>query len=118
VPESHQSSDRESHKEIQRQKKQYIDHPVWELPTTLKTDNFAEAWIDWYRHRLEINTPLTQTAGEFQLKELEEIGESRAIAAIRHSIMRGWKSIFEPNGNGSHSNGNDVKQNSDGSYNV
>lgn len=84
------------------------DHPVWELPEPLKTADFEAAWIDFFKHRLENGRYLTQTSGNVLLAWLADIGSERAVAAIRHSIGRGWINIYEPdaparaspNGNG------------------
>ena len=80
------------------------DHPSWKMPASLDTAEFEDAWILWYRHRADKGAPLTQTSGEVQLEQLAELGEERAIAAIKHSVGKGWKNIYEPgdfvNGNG------------------
>ncbi|MEZ5328035.1 MAG: helix-turn-helix domain-containing protein [Verrucomicrobiales bacterium] len=73
---------RKSNKEIQ------------ELP--FDSDQFREAWSEWRQHRSEIKKKLTPTSMKRQFKELSEMGEQRAIAAIEHSIKGGWQGIFEP----------------------
>lgn len=71
-------------------------HPVWQMPEPLNSGEFENTWIAWYKHLLELGKPLTQTTGDMQLKQLAEWGQQRAIAAIEHSITRGWRSIHEP----------------------
>jgi len=66
-----------------------------------ESDAFKAAWKLWIQHRKEIKKPITPTSTKLQFKELLEIGEQRAIAAIRHSIKQGWQGIYEPSSNGS-----------------
>ncbi len=68
------------------------------IPLLLSTDEFAAAWTDWLAHRREIKHPIapgSQTE-RGQLKQLESWGEARAIAAIRHTIFKGWQGLKEP----------------------
>ena len=66
------------------------------LPLALDTPEFHAAWSDWCQHRREIRKKLTKLAVTKQLKALEAMGGKRAIAAIEHSIAKGWTGIFEP----------------------
>ena len=66
------------------------------LPPGLDTDAFREAWNLWCRHRREIKKPLKPTMAEQQLSQFVEWGESRSIAAIRHTVAKGWQGIQEP----------------------
>jgi hypothetical protein len=66
------------------------------LPPDLDTEAFREAWTLWCRHRREIKKPLKPTMAEQQMNQFVEWGESRSIAAIRHTIARGWQGIQEP----------------------
>lgn len=66
------------------------------IPLTLSTDDFRAAWGDWLQHRREKKKPVTPMSEKHSLKELSEMGEARAIAAIRHSIGKGYTGIFEP----------------------
>ncbi len=68
-----------------------------ELP--FASDQFAAAWRRWCQHRREKRKPLTPTAADAQLEEFAEWGEARAIAAIAHTIRKGWQGIREPDGN-------------------
>lgn len=67
-----------------------------ELP--FSSDQFKEAWMQWQQHRKEIKKQLTPTSVEMQFKEFTAMGESRAIAAINYTIMKGWQGIVEPSG--------------------
>jgi hypothetical protein len=66
------------------------------LPEVLQTKEFQVAWDEWKAHRKEKKKPLTPTSTKKQLAELAEMGVDRAIAAINHSIKKGWQGIFEP----------------------
>lgn len=57
---------------------------------------FSEAWSQWQKHRTEIRKPLKPTMRAAQLAELAAMGEQRAIAALRHTIAKGWQGIREP----------------------
>jgi len=63
------------------------------------SDKFSEAWDEWNQHRREKKKPITPTSRTRQFKQLEAMGEPRAIAAIHHSIAQGWTGIFEPTAN-------------------
>lgn len=66
------------------------------IPEPLGTTAFLDHWRDWLKHRSEIRKPVTYTAAEKQLRQLEKWGLQRAIIAIDHSIANGWQGIFEP----------------------
>jgi hypothetical protein len=53
-------------------------------------------WSNWEQHRIEIKKKLTPTTKRQQLAKLAEMGEARAIAALKHSLAGGWQGIFEP----------------------
>ncbi len=59
-----------------------------------KSEAFREAWNDWQQHRREKKIKLTPLTIQKQLKQLAAMGESNAIAAIDHSIGKGWTGIF------------------------
>lgn len=69
---------------------------VFEIPENLNNEQFLVAWGDYVTHRQEIKKPLTPVAAKRQLKQLEEWGIVRAVAAINHSVAKGWLSIYEP----------------------
>ena len=77
------------------------------VPPPLRTDRFRGAWRDWCQHRREIKKPLTPTATTQQIRRLAEWGESRAVAAINHTVAMGWTGLREPDvpRNGSPANG-------------
>lgn len=70
-------------------------------PTLIKlpfeSDDFVYFWECWTLHRKEIKKPLTERTANMQLENLKQIGESRAIAAIRNSIGRGYTGLYENN---------------------
>ena len=51
---------------------------------------------NWQQHRIEKKAKLTPTATKQQLERLAEMGEERAIAALKHSMSNGWQGIYEP----------------------
>lgn len=69
---------------------------IGEMQEGISTPAFQEAWKDWESHRREIKKPLTRTSRKQQLASLAAMGERRAIAAIRHTIFKGWQGIREP----------------------
>lgn len=85
-----------------------------ELPESLQTDDFRNAWLAWCQHRREIRKKLTPTAVRQQLCDFVKMGPIRAAAAIRNSIAGGYQGIFEPkgqqNGNGTGTFGQNPQQ--------
>lgn len=65
-------------------------------PMPFASEAFALAWADWELSRREIKKPLTATSRKAQLAKCLEWGESRAIAALRHSTAGGYQGIYEP----------------------
>lgn len=68
------------------------------MPLPFSSDSFAQAWAMFGQHRRELRKPLTPTASKMALEQLERMGEDRAIAAIKHTIAKGWQGIREPDG--------------------
>ena len=85
-------------KEIPLKKSQGTKHAVSATPLPFPSEAFSEAWNNWQTHRKEKKNPITPLSAKMQLKELQTWGESRAIAAIGHSISKGWAGIFEATG--------------------
>jgi len=69
------------------------------LEDTLPFDSadFATFWQNWNQHLIEKKKPLKPTARKQQLAKLKDMGEVRAIAALKHSMANNWQGIFEPN---------------------
>ncbi len=67
-----------------------------QLPENLNTPEFLEAWESWKRHRTEKRKNLTPESVRKQYAEMSGWGPDRSIAAINHSIAKGWQGIFEP----------------------
>ena len=78
---------------------------VVEIPVALNTPQFAEAWANWEKHRKEIRKPLTRQSVKMQMRDFERWGVDRAIAAIEHTIKKGWQGIREPEQTGGYANG-------------
>lgn len=67
------------------------------IPGALDTAAFREAWELWRAYRAERRLPTWRAITiRIQLARLAEMGESRAIAAIRHSAGNGFSGIYEP----------------------
>lgn len=60
------------------------------------SEAFKKAWDEFQTHRRQLKKPITPLAAEKQLEQLRQMGEARAIAAINHTIARGWQGIREP----------------------
>jgi hypothetical protein len=93
-------------KKKERRKKSAGDTPAppvfdplsTQLPEQLQTERFREAWAGWVQHRKEIRKKLTPTSVGQQIKTLGEMGESRAVECIRHTIEKGWTGLREAEG--------------------
>lgn len=68
------------------------------LPIDLSTPETESAWESWQQHRREKRSKLTPTSAASQIKLLRDWGSLRWIAAINHSIQKGWQGLFEPKG--------------------
>ena len=66
------------------------------LPLPFDSPDFKLFWANWQQHRIEKKAKLTPTATKQQLERLAEMGEERAIAALKHSMSNGWQGIYEP----------------------
>jgi hypothetical protein len=97
----------ESESEQEKTQKRWKATPVEEIPipAALDCEEFRAVWASWQQHRMEIKKKLTPTSVKAQFAELEAMGISRAIAAIRLSIKKGWHGIFEENGESRNGNG-------------
>ena len=71
-----------------------------EIPATLSTPEFTEAWADWCSYRRELRQTLSRQTAKAQIKEMDKWGASLAVDRIRLSILRGWTGVFERNANG------------------
>ncbi len=87
--------------EERRIKKSKGETPIpLEVPPSLQSQSFLKTWEEWQAHRKEIRKPLRPTSAGKTLAKLAEWGPERSIAAINHSIEKGWQGIFEPHENG------------------
>ncbi|MFN6191196.1 MAG: hypothetical protein ACK48S_09730 [Planctomycetia bacterium] len=66
------------------------------LPLPFDSADFKLFWENWEQHRKEKKAKLTPTARNQQLEKLKDMGEHRAVAALKHSLANGWTGIFEP----------------------
>jgi hypothetical protein len=75
-------------------KKDIKTAPPMALP--FDSPDFVLFWSNWEQHRKEKKAKLTPTARNQQLEKLKDMGEHRAVAALKHSLANGWTGIFEP----------------------
>lgn len=80
------------------EKSTLVDKSTKETPTPLPFENpdFLLFWGNWEKHRKEKKQTLTPTARKQQLEKLKTMGETRAIAALKHSLANGWTGVHEP----------------------
>jgi len=89
----------ESRTRKQKAEQQKQEEPSF--PTSLNTPEFRQAWADYKVHRRESKMkPLGATATKTRIAELEKMGPTASVEAIRRSIANGWAGIFPDNGNG------------------
>ncbi|HUS88160.1 MAG TPA: hypothetical protein VMW91_02125 [Desulfosporosinus sp.] len=67
---------------------------VFTIPDTLDTPEFLKVWSDWQMFRKEIKRAIAPSTAKRQLKKLETLGLSDAIATIELSIENGWQGLF------------------------
>lgn len=65
------------------------------LPASIGSPEMQAAWLDWQEHRKEKRKPLTPLSAKRQIEQFQEWGIPRSIAAIKHSILKGWQGIYE-----------------------
>lgn len=66
------------------------------IPEALATVEFLETWQCWQEFHRQKKSPLTEIGAKMQLKEFQKWGVDRAIAAINHTILKGWDGLKEP----------------------
>jgi hypothetical protein len=60
-----------------------------------RTESFSEAWQTWLQPRKELKKPVTPQSAKMSFTELAQMTEGEAIAAIRFSIKKGWRAIYQ-----------------------
>lgn len=88
-----------------RSRPSLFDASQVELPSELVTDAFIAAWLEWCEHRREVGKRLKPTSTKQLLRDFTQWGPDRAVAAIRHTIAKGWQGIREPETTGKTDNG-------------
>jgi hypothetical protein len=83
-------------REEKRREEKSNKTPLPPLPQKLDTPEFQRAWSLWVKHRREIKKPLTPTQAQTQLDQFTQWGVRRAVAAIQHTVAKGWQGIREP----------------------
>ena len=67
-----------------------------EIPESLNTPEFREAWGDYVQHRKEKKKPVTEISAKNALKNMLQWGHDSAVVSLRDSCANGWQGIFEP----------------------
>jgi len=67
-----------------------------QIPESLDTTEFAEAWSEWLAYRRERKATCSPRTLTKQLAMLADLGPPTAIQAIQASITNGWQGIFPP----------------------
>ena len=65
------------------------------IPEALNSQEFADAWVRWCRHRSDIKKPLTATSVDQQFRQFVGWGVQRSVKAIEFTILKGWQGIRE-----------------------
>jgi hypothetical protein len=82
---------------VKKPKTESKSEPV-EIPVSLQTEHFLEAWSEWQQHRREKGHKLTPLTARRQIAMLEKMGPVASVASINQSIEKGWQGLFEPKG--------------------
>lgn len=85
-------------------------NPYWDfLPQSLSgSDDFIRCWHSWLTYANERNLDFTAEQARITLDEMSGWGVDRSVAALRESIKRGWRSVYEPKGGNSPANADDT----------
>ena len=75
-----------------------------EIPESLDTPEFREAWKEWIDYRRERRPKVTPIAARRLLARLSAWGTERAIKAIRFSIASSWQGVCEEKENHARTN--------------
>ena len=67
-----------------------------DTPLPFDSPDFKLFWANWEQHRKETKKPITPTSRKQQFAKLAEMGERRAIEALKHSLAGGYAGIYEP----------------------
>ena len=84
---------KEGNKEGKGTRKESVNDAVL-LP--YNSSDFKLFWANWEQHRKETKKPITPTSRKQQFAKLAEMGERRAIEALKHSLAGGYAGIYEP----------------------
>ena len=87
-----------NHKPQKRSTSKVFDPSSMDLP--FQSERFTQTWGDFCQHRLSLKCRLSELAATRILNKCKSWGEEIAITALDQSIESGWKTIYEPKGNG------------------
>ncbi len=67
-----------------------------DIPASLNTPEFIQAWNEWQQYRRGIRHPLTPTSARQQLSDFVRCGVSESIERIRTAIGNSWIGVNFP----------------------
>lgn len=79
--------------------------PDFLLPKGFDSDSVKSAVLDWIEYRKQIKKPLKPLSIVKLIAKWKDIGDSRFVAAVNHSIANSWQGLFEPGGGNDQSGG-------------
>jgi Helix-turn-helix domain len=90
------SEEQEKNKKLKPSDEDFVyRHLQAQLDLTLQTSSFINWLRQWIPHRLHRPEP-TLRGFELEMMTCKNLGEERAIAAIKNSIASGYRNIIEP----------------------
>jgi len=85
-----------NHKQEYKNKRKKESGGLVEIPNSLQSENFREAWESFKQHREDIKKPMYYLAEKTMLKKLESFGVESAPAALERAIIGGWPDVVPP----------------------
>lgn len=100
IKEEDKDTDTDTYRTVTPVTKRYSNLPQYEIPECLAGEDFEDLWIKWFAHCDTRGKPLTQISGDYILEDLASVGKKRAMDIIRHSLVKNYKSLVEPEADG------------------
>lgn len=87
-------------KREEEKKKEENTNGVYVTPLAFDSNEFHDAWQEWFKYRKESGKKLRESTIKKQMQFLGARTESEAIAIINQSIEKGWTGLFDLKKNG------------------
>jgi DNA-binding MarR family transcriptional regulator len=68
----------------------------WQPSFDFADEELQAEWAAYQEHRRQKRQVMTEIARGRAVRDLSAMGKERAIAALRHTIAKGWTGIYEP----------------------